>query len=121
MTPLLALAFAGVGVLPAAPVVTRCDAHGVTVVFELGALNLREAAVPGVAGRIAELADCINYQIPGSPDLPQLRTMCGVAQEGEGRLSVVAGDVEEIRDCELAPAPEFDADGNAGYHEVDGI
>jgi hypothetical protein len=99
----------------AAPVVTRCDAQGVEIAFDFGALNLKDVVVPGVAGRIAELPDCVNYQVPGMPDLPQLRTMCGVAQEGRVKLSVVASDVEEIRECEIAPAPEFDADGNASY------
>jgi hypothetical protein len=114
---LLLLALALPGTLRAAPTITHCDARGVTVVFEFGALSLREVAVPGVPGRIAELPDCINYQIPGMPDLPQLRVMLGVAQEGSVSLSVLPGDIEEIRDCELAPGPAFDNEGRAEYEK----
>ena len=97
---------------------TRCDAQ-VTVSFDFGAVSLRDVIVPGIPGNIVELADCIRYEVPGLPDLPQLRVMCGVAQEGKVSLSVTSSNVEDIKDCEVAPAATFTGDGDASYPKAE--
>jgi hypothetical protein len=112
---LVALGLCLVTAASATTTVTRCDERGVVVAFDFGAVSLRDVVIPGVPGNIVELADCIRYEVPGLPDLPQLRVMCGVAQEGKVSLSVTSSNVEDITDCEVAPAVTFFGDGDAGY------
>jgi hypothetical protein len=100
-------------------VVTRCDVNGVTMAFDFGAVSLRDVAISGVSGEIVELADCIRYEVPGLPDLPQLRVMCGVAQEGKVSVSVASSNVEVIRDCEVAPAVTSIGDSVASYPKAE--
>jgi hypothetical protein len=121
------LRFPGIAVLglclvtaaSAATTVTRCDVHGVVVALDFGAVSLRDVIVPGIPGNIVELADCIRYEVPGLPDLPQLRVMCGVAQEGKVSLSVTSSNVEDVKDCEVAPAVTFTGDGDASYPKAE--
>lgn len=116
---LVVLGLCLVAAASATTTVTRCDARGVVVAFDFGEVSLRGVAVPGVPGSIVELADCIRYDVPGLPDLPQLRVMCGVAQEGKVSLSVTSSNVEGIKDCEVAPTPTFTGDGDASYSKAE--
>jgi hypothetical protein len=99
--------------------VTRCDVHGVTVAFDFGAVSLHDVLVPGIPGTIVELPGSIRYEVPGLPDLPQSRVMCGVAQEGKVGLSVTSSNVEDIKDCEVAPAVTLVGDSIASYPKAE--
>jgi hypothetical protein len=115
-----ALAAALLGVLTGLPQpgqaavrVLRSDAQGVALEFVFGSPELAESGLTDADGGVrVQLADCIRYEVPGEPDLPQLRVLCGIAQEGGVELSTSWAEVEELDGIDIAPAARY-VDGRA--------
>jgi hypothetical protein len=87
--------------------VLRSDAFGVTLAFDFGDVRLSDVALPGTSGKAVGLADCVRFGAPGLPDLPQLRLLCGIAQQGDVRVSIRDEAVQEVNDCDIAPVPAY--------------